>query len=133
MSPKLKVGATVAALLGFAGLLEVQQLKIKHLMAENADLRSQLVQMSSLQDSNEGLAQQLKADLLLIDDVRGRKAAGHRRIDFTGTIGVLELAADQGLLDLEDAFARLKNTDFWISPRLLDERLKLQLARRRQG
>jgi hypothetical protein len=61
MSPKLKVGATVAALLGFAGLLEVQQLKIKHLMAENADLRSQLVQMSSLQDSNEGLAQQLNA------------------------------------------------------------------------
>ncbi len=61
MSPKLKVGATVAALLGCAGLLEVQQVKIKHLMAENADLRSQLVQMSSLQDSNEGLAQQLKA------------------------------------------------------------------------
>ena len=61
MSPKLKVGATVAALLGFAGLLEVQQLKIRHLMAENADLRSQLVQMSSLQDSNEGLAQQSKA------------------------------------------------------------------------
>jgi hypothetical protein len=61
MSPKLKLGATVAILLGFAGLFEVQQLKIKHLMAENADLRSQLAQMSSLQDSNEGLAQQLKA------------------------------------------------------------------------
>src|SRR5579872_4495581 len=61
MSPKLKVGATVGALLGCAGLLEVQQLKIKHLMAENTDLRSQLVQMSSLQDRNEGLAQQLKA------------------------------------------------------------------------
>jgi len=79
------------------------------------------------------LAQKLKADLLLIDDVRGRKAAGDRRIAFTGTIGVLELAADQRLLDLEDVFARLKNTDFWISPQLLDERLKLQLARRRQG
>ena len=61
MSPKLKVGATVAVLLGFAGLLEVQQVKIKHLMAENADLRSQLAQMSPLQDGNEALAQQLKA------------------------------------------------------------------------
>ena len=39
----------------------MQQLNIKHVMAVNADLRSQLVQMSSLQDSNEGLAQQLKA------------------------------------------------------------------------
>jgi predicted nucleic acid-binding protein len=78
------------------------------------------------------LAQELKADLLLIDDVRGRKAAADRRIPFTGTIGVLELAAEQRLLDLRDAFARLKNTDFWISPQLLDERLKLQLARKRQ-
>jgi predicted RNase H-like nuclease (RuvC/YqgF family) len=60
MSPKLKVGAAVAVLLGFAGLLEVQQLKIKHLMAENADLRSQFGQMGLLQDTNEGLAQQLK-------------------------------------------------------------------------
>ena len=61
MSPKLKVGATVAVLVGFAGLLEVQQVKIKHLMDENANLRSQLAQMSPLQDSNEALAQQLKA------------------------------------------------------------------------
>lgn len=61
MSPKIKVGAVVAVLLGFAGLLELQQIKIKRLMAENADLRGQLAQMASLQDANEGLAQQLKA------------------------------------------------------------------------
>src|ERR1019366_1424273 len=61
MSPKLKIGAMVAVLVGFAGLLEVQQVKIKHLMAENADLRSQLAQMSPLQENNEALAQQLKA------------------------------------------------------------------------
>jgi predicted nucleic acid-binding protein len=76
------------------------------------------------------LARELKADLVLIDEVRGRKAAADRHIPFTGTIGVLELAADQGLLELQDAFARVKRTDFWISPELLDERLKLYLARR---
>jgi predicted nucleic acid-binding protein len=78
------------------------------------------------------LAQDLKADLLLIDEVRGRQIAGELRIPFTGTIGVLELAADQGLIDLQDAFGRLKNTDFWISHRLLDERLNLHLARKGQ-
>jgi predicted nucleic acid-binding protein len=75
------------------------------------------------------LAQELKADLLLIDEVQGRKAAAERHIPFTGTIGVLELAADEGLLNLKDAFARVKDTDFWISNELLDERLKLYLAR----
>lgn len=78
------------------------------------------------------LAYELKADLLLIDESRGRKAASDLRIPVTGTIGVLELAADRGLIELKDAFARLKNTDFWISHRLLDERLKLHLARKGQ-
>jgi len=77
------------------------------------------------------LAQELKADLLLIDEVRGRKAAAERHIPFTGTIGVIELAAERGLLDLQVAFALVKKTDFWISHELLDERLKLHLARRR--
>lgn len=71
------------------------------------------------------LARELKADLLLIDEVCGRKAAVDRHIPITGTIGVLELAADRGMLDLQDAFARVKKTDFWITHELLDERLRL--------
>jgi predicted nucleic acid-binding protein len=77
------------------------------------------------------LAQELKADLLLIDEMDGRKAAADRHIPFTGTIGVLELAADRGLLDLRDAFEKVKGTSFWISHRLLDERLELYVARRK--
>ncbi len=76
------------------------------------------------------LARELRADLLLIDESRGRKAAADRRIPVTGTIGVLELAAEHGFLDLEEAFERIKGTDFWISPGLLDERLRLYSARR---
>lgn len=77
------------------------------------------------------LAQELKADLLLIDESRGRQAAADRQIPFTGTIGVLELAADEKLLDLRDAFERVKKTDFWISHELLEERLKLRLGQKR--
>ncbi|MBI5094525.1 MAG: DUF3368 domain-containing protein [Candidatus Hydrogenedentes bacterium] len=70
------------------------------------------------------LARELKDGLLLIDEARGRRAAAARKIPFTGTVGVLELAADRGLLDLQNAFTRLKQSDFWISHELLDERLK---------
>ena len=58
---KLKVGAWVFVLLGVATLLLLQQQQIRRLVAENADLRAQLSQIVSLQDTNGRLAEQLKA------------------------------------------------------------------------
>jgi predicted nucleic acid-binding protein len=66
------------------------------------------------------LALEIRADLLLIDESMGRKAAIARGIHIAGTIGILEQAADQQLLDLTVAFERIKESDFWISPELLD-------------
>ncbi len=46
-----------------------------------------------------------------------------------GTIGVLERSADEGLLELEQVFTKLKKTDFRIRPEFLDERLRLHRER----
>jgi predicted nucleic acid-binding protein len=77
------------------------------------------------------LAIELRADLLLIDEIRGRAAARKRNLEIAGTVGVLEIAANRGLLDLADAFKRVKQTDFWISHDLLDRRLQEHLKRKR--
>jgi predicted nucleic acid-binding protein len=47
------------------------------------------------------LAQELGADELIIDELRGRREAGRRQLHFIGTLGVLRSAADQGLLDFQ--------------------------------
>jgi predicted nucleic acid-binding protein len=76
------------------------------------------------------LARDVGADLVIIDERLGRKMANERGLQVVGTIGVLEVAADRGLIDLGDAFRKVKGTDFWVSPAFLDERLASFLARK---
>ena len=69
-----------------------------------------------------GLA--LHADLILIDERKGAAAALNKGFEVVGTLGVLDLAAELGLVDLVDALARLKRTNFRYRQELLDVLLK---------
>jgi predicted nucleic acid-binding protein len=69
------------------------------------------------------LAIELKADLLLVDDRKARHVALSRGIHVTGTLGLLELAAVRGLLDLPTVVAELRKTDFRIADELIEESL----------
>jgi predicted nucleic acid-binding protein len=66
----------------------------------------------------------LGADLILIDERKGAAAAVNKGFEVTGTLGVLDLAAERGLVDLVDAFDRLKLTNFRYRQGLLDALLK---------
>jgi predicted nucleic acid-binding protein len=72
------------------------------------------------------LAQELGADELIIDDLRGRREAERRHLHFTGTLGVLRAAANEGLLDLKVAVERLRDTNFHVSEDVLDQLIKVQ-------
>lgn len=54
------------------------------------------------------LALQLKAHQLLIDDYDARAEAMRLSLPVVGTLGVLRLAADVGLIDLPSALAKLQ-------------------------
>jgi predicted nucleic acid-binding protein len=70
------------------------------------------------------LAQEVKADEIIIDELRGRREAARRQIRVTGTIGVLQAAAKLGLLDLRSALERLRGTNFRIEKAFLDRLIR---------
>lgn len=69
------------------------------------------------------LALELRADLVLLDERRGRREAVGRGLSVTGTLGVLDAAAERGLVELAEAVARLRQTTFRVPPSLLHELL----------
>jgi predicted nucleic acid-binding protein len=76
------------------------------------------------------LALAVKAELLLMDDREGVGITRGRGLAVTGTLGVLDLAARRGLIDLAAAFERLKATTFYYQRGLLDALVARQATRR---
>jgi len=74
------------------------------------------------------LAVERNADLMLMDDLRGRQAAQARGLQTIGTLGILVNAAGAGLLDLADALAKLQQTDFYASEKLIQTLLASQAS-----
>lgn len=72
------------------------------------------------------LAIEQQAELLLIDDRRGRKAAQKRGVPIIGTGGMLVVAKKAGLLDnIAPVIAALTQAGYRLSPLLSEHILKL--------
>jgi predicted nucleic acid-binding protein len=74
------------------------------------------------------LAKEIGAVVLLMDDRRGRIEAARCGLRVTGTIGLLEAAAERGLLNFRTSIDRLRNTN----ARLDEELIAAALGRQRQ-
>jgi predicted nucleic acid-binding protein len=79
------------------------------------------------------LALEIKADLVLMDEREGVEEATRLGLTVTGTLGVLDRAAEKGLLDLPDVLSRLRVTNFRVSPTLLDRLLADDARRKGKG
>jgi predicted nucleic acid-binding protein len=70
------------------------------------------------------LAAAMHADLLLMDDRRGLRAAKQQGLRVTGTLGILDLAAQRGLAKFAQAVERLRQTNFRVPQAVLDTLLE---------
>lgn len=78
------------------------------------------------------LAEQLKADSLLLDEMEARREALRRGLPVAGTIGVLEKAAERNFISLSEAFTRLARTNFHVSPEVIEQALQRDASKRKQ-
>jgi predicted nucleic acid-binding protein len=77
------------------------------------------------------LAEELRADALLIDDRAGRREAQRRSLPIQGTLGLIDLAARHGFIDLPTAIARLRQTNFRAEEYLFQRILDRDMERRK--
>ena len=84
---------------------------------------SSLERLDAGEEDAIALAVELDADLLLMDDREGVIAARSKGLTVTGTLGVLGLAAQHDLLNLAEAFGRLKRTNFHYRQETMDQLL----------
>jgi predicted nucleic acid-binding protein len=87
--------------------------------------------LESLDDGERAalaLAASLVADLVLMDDREGVRAARNRGLRVIGTLRVLDMAARRGLLQLADAFERIKRTNFRYRQEIMDDLLHRQTS-----
>ena len=70
------------------------------------------------------LAEQLHADLILLDDRRAREIALGRGLSVIGTLGILVEATQRQLINLHEVVEDLKKTNFRVSRELLDSALE---------
>jgi predicted nucleic acid-binding protein len=75
------------------------------------------------------LAEEWRAVLLLMDDAMGVRFALERGLTVAGTRGVLVEAAQNGLVKIEQAVAKLKNTDFRATSGLYERAIQLALTK----
>jgi predicted nucleic acid-binding protein len=76
------------------------------------------------------LAEELKADQILLDEAEERQEAARRKLQFIGTLGVLRRAAQLDLIDLPSALARRQQTTFYVDPELIRSLLDEETQRR---
>ena len=69
------------------------------------------------------LALQEGANLIIIDEVLGRKVARNKGLKVTGLLGILDRAARQNLVDFPKTIAALKKTTFRASSKLIESLL----------
>ncbi len=96
---------------------QVSWIKIEQV--KNSDSRSFFVDLDNGEAEVLILAKELNADLVIMDEIMGRRYARQLGMEITGTLGVLLKAKEKGLIhSVRELLTELKKKGTWINPKL---------------
>ncbi len=92
---------------------------IKVERVKNPDSRSFFVDLDDGEAEVLILAKELNADLVIMDEITGRRYARQLGMEITGTLGILLKAKEKGLVNsVRELLTELKEKGTWINPKL---------------
>ena len=94
---------------------------------KNRNLLNTYAEMVDIGEASAiALAYEVVSPSLILDDLKGRNLADRLQLAYTGSIGVLILARQQGVIQLlQPYFEKIKTTDFRIPVSLLQTLLNI--------
>ena len=99
--------------------VEIQKIK-------NPNSREDLIDLDDGEAEVLILAKETNADLVILDEILGRRYAKQFDINVTGTIGLLIKAKEKGLISsLKNLLSEFVEKGTWLNPKLISKALKM--------
>jgi len=96
------------------------------LKIENTNSRDYFVDLDDGEAEVLILAKELNADLVILDEILGRRYAKTLKYNLTGTLGILLKAKENGIIkSLKELLSELTEKGTWLNPKLIQEVLRL--------
>ena len=99
--------------------VEIQEIR-------NPDSRAYFLDLDDGEAEVLILAKEQNVDLVIMDEIMGRRYAKQLGFNLTGTIGILLKSKENGLIEsIKDLLTELTKKGTWLSPKLISTAIKL--------
>jgi predicted nucleic acid-binding protein len=107
---------------------------IEILNIKNPNSREFLIDLDDGEAEVLILAKEINADLVILDEIMGRRYAKQYNIKITGTIGILLKAKENGLIpSIKNLMSELVEKGTWLNPKLISKVLKMANEEKQNG
>ena len=108
----------------YQNLLQIDWIEIEHI--KNTDSCSYFIDLDDGEAEVLILAKEQNADLVILDEIMGRRYAKELEFNLTGTIGVLLKAKEKGLIkSVKKLLSELTEKGTWLNPKLISKAIEL--------